>query len=172
MKDKVSQPIREELPKVIGLESNEIILRCMNASALSFESLLEGASIPKIEWNYRTNLGFGTIYALDGIKDGALVLTDRRIVFLRSEGKREGVTIWKTRHYEIGHSVDYRDISDVNVKKGFLRVFHRVEAAVEVLNFGGFHEIDPVNPGLESLIQTIDASEVAREINEYRRVPR
>lgn len=172
MEDKMSQPIQEELSKVVDLESDEIILRSMNASTFSFESLLEGASIPKIESNYRTNLGFGTIYALDGMKDGVLVLTDRRIVFLRSEGKREGVTLWKTRHYEIGHSVDYRDIIDVNVKKGFLRVFYRDEAGVEVLNIGGFHEMDPVNPGLESIFQTIDAREVAREINEYRRVTR
>jgi len=172
MKDKVSQPIQEELSKVVDLESDEIILRSMNASTFSFESWVEGASIPKIEWIFKTGLGFGPIHGLDGIKDGVLVLTNKRIVFLRSKGMREGVTLWKSHHYEIEHSVDCRDILDVNVKKNFLRVFYRDDTGVDVLILGGFHEMDPVNPGLESLVQTIDASEVAREINEYRSVPR
>jgi hypothetical protein len=172
MNSSLPQELSEKFSRIILLRSNEILVSVLNTSRILFEVMLKDIPKSGMEWWFRSALIDLYTAMANGIKSGAFVVTNERLIFLRRTMEREGVTIWKSHHYEIEESVNLRDIISVKVKEDILEVIHRDRAEASVLYFAAFNEMDPKQPGYESLPRTVSTGEVAREINEYRRVTR
>jgi hypothetical protein len=103
-----------------------------------------------------------------GIKIGAFVLTNERLVFLRRTAEREGTAVWKSHHYETEVSVDLKGVIGVKVKEDILEIICREGTETDVLYLAFFYEMDPRQPGYESIPKTVNPSEIAHMIDERR----
>ncbi len=124
MNSQLPQELSEKFSRIILLGSGEILVDVLNASRIRIEALLkdinQGTEWLDARWPIDLLVAFS-----DGIKKGAFVLTNERLIFLRRTTEREGLAIWTSHHYETDVSVDLKKLICVNVKENIPEIIYR-----------------------------------------------
>jgi hypothetical protein len=172
MEPSVSSELSEKFLEIVSPRPGETLFLALNAYKIVFEAILKDVPKDRMEWWFRSALVDLYTAMANGIKDGVFLLTNERFVFLKRKVEREGASIWKSHHYEVEESVHLKDIIGLKVKEDILEIIYRKGAEADVLYCAGFYEMNPKQPGYESLPKAVSTGEVAGIVNECRRASR
>lgn len=149
--------------RIIDLRKDENLVQVYSAFQIKVEEIFKNINMPVISGPLETELIdiYSSIW--EGFIEGALVVTDQRLAFLRRiKIKRQGVP-WKSPRYEVEEMVEIDDLSRVRAKDDVLEVMCDIETDPRVLFFTSFNKMELKETGLEPmpLRMKVSADEVA-----------
>jgi nitroreductase len=149
--------------RIVDLREDEELVQVYSAFQIKVEEIFKNINLPVISGPLETELIdiYSSIW--EGFIEGALVVTDQRLVFLRKiKMKRKGVPRKSTR-YEIEEMVEIDDLSRFRAKDDLLEVICDLETNPRILFFTSFNKMELKETGVESmpLMMRVSADEVA-----------
>lgn len=144
--------------RVLGLRENEELVQVVSAFQIRVEEVFKDIHLPEIG-GLRGTTSIDIYAAIwEGFVQGALAITNQRLVFLRRTRTGREATSPKSPRYEIEETVDLEGLSKVRTKGDLLEIICHPTADSKVLYFTSFYRIGLKQPGHEPMPEMIRVS--------------
>jgi nitroreductase len=159
--------------RIIDLREGEELVQVYSAYQIKAEEIFKDIHLPIMGPPLEAE--FIDIYSSiwEGFLEGALALTNRRLVFLRRIMKQRKTAPHKTHRYEIEEAVELEDLARIRAKEDLLEIICNPMEDPRVLHFTSFNKMGLKDTGLEPMpkMMSVSADEVVDEIAKVLPLP-
>jgi hypothetical protein len=161
----VMEAFEESFKDILKLSPGERLLWVSRASKVNLDPILKEVPRDTTDWFLWKGASVQLWLAMkDGIMDGFLIVSNKRLMFFRAEMKRTKALIWKSINLDLILDVNINDITNIKSKENFMEIYYWNGGEMDILILVNYMKVDPEHPGYINISKLMDINKVTEDL--------